>query len=65
MVRTCVRDDKPRALVSGYRPYTRTNHTLTAYCTFSTLHLVHLWVSDVEHLKVYNCIVENKLDNVV
>ena len=26
MVRPCVRDDKPRALVSGYRSCTRTNH---------------------------------------
>ena len=24
---------------------------LLVYCTFSTLHLVHLWVSDVEHMK--------------
>ena len=38
------------SLASGYRPYTRTNHTV-AYCTISTLHIVHLWVSGVEHLK--------------
>ena len=51
MVRPLVHvlDDKLRALCSGYRPYTRTNHF--AYCIFSTLHLLHLWVSDVEHLE--------------
>ena len=52
MVRPCVQDDKPRALASGYRPYTRTN---LANCTFSTL---HHGIS--EHLKgiiiIYQCI---------
>ena len=31
------------------RTHRQTIHKL-AYCIFSTLHLVHLWVSDVEHL---------------
>ena len=51
MVRPCVRDDKPRALASGNHPYTRTNHALTCLLHISSQHLVHLWVSDVEHLK--------------
>ena len=25
--------------------------TRRCYCIFSTIHLVHLWVSEVEHLK--------------
>ena len=45
MVRPCVQDDKPRALASGYRSNIRANHTQ------SCLHLVNLWVSDIEHLK--------------
>ena len=49
MVRPHIRDDKPRALSSGDPSYTRTNHILT--CTFSTLHLMHLLVSDVVPLK--------------
>ena len=36
---------------SGYRPYTPTNPIRVAYRTFSILHLVHLRVSDVEHLE--------------
>ena len=51
MVRPCVRDDKPGALASAYRPYKRTNHTLTCLLHNKTLQLVHLWVSDAEHLK--------------
>ena len=63
MVLPCVRDDKPpavsewlsfvRAVSEWYRLYTRTNHIISCLLHFSTMHPVHLQVSDVEHLSIY------------